>query len=102
MVVELDISSILVDRLVNFMYLGVYQRNLAKGDVEIMHATNPPLELGTDWMHSMKSVRFRLETIDMSEQLNYPAVIDRAMAMLIDQLVMRRRCTPNVLRDFVE
>jgi hypothetical protein len=86
----------------NFLYLGTYQRNV-EGEVSgITYAVNKPDMPYNDYTRDMKSVRFHLETIKFGELLKYPALIETAYAKIIEQLLMRRRFAPAVMKDFVD
>ncbi|KAF1845926.1 uncharacterized protein K460DRAFT_366768 [Cucurbitaria berberidis CBS 394.84] len=94
-------SPIIVDRFVNFLYLGTYQRHIEGEISNIGHAQNKPDTPYNDATQKMKSVRFHLEMIKFAEFLEYPALIDTAYVKLIEQLLMRSRFDPKAMKDFV-
>jgi hypothetical protein len=92
-------SPIVVDRFVNFLYLGTYQRNFEAEISDIAHAENKRGMSYNDCTRDMKSVRFDLEMIKFGEFLEYPALIDTAYAKIMEQLFTRGRFAPATMRD---
>jgi len=91
-----------VDRFINFLYLGTYQRNVETEVSNIAHAENKPERLYNDFTHDMKSVEFSLEMIKFAEFLKYPALINAAYAKMIEQLLVRGRFPPSAMKNFVQ
>ncbi|KAI4618628.1 hypothetical protein J4E80_005230 [Alternaria sp. BMP 0032] len=95
-------SPIVVDRFVNCLYLGTYQRHIDTEVSNIAHAENKPDTLYKDFTQNMKSVEFHLEVIKFGEFLKYQALIDTAYIKLIEQLISRGRFGPASMKGFVD
>ncbi|KAI4609571.1 hypothetical protein J4E83_008741 [Alternaria metachromatica] len=95
-------SPIIVDRFVNYLYLGTYQRHVETEVSNIAHAENKPDAPYKDFTEHMKSVQFHLEVIKFGEFLKYRGLINAAYTKLFEQLISRGRFGPASMKGFVD